>query len=164
MSIFETSISRSRGRSFSTWSNQFYTRQPPHSTADNELVPIRPGQTESDAFIHAGEDNLSPPCFNWKPLDLFLRRAHLGELTGIKPCLQLSRLCLIDDRSHSAYQSESLPNSQVEQQLHPEDGEHTHGSHISQRGVTDFRKNINERELYHRLLEKASRRVLYVLC
>jgi hypothetical protein len=46
---------------------------------------VRPGETESDAFIHAGEDILSPPCFNFRPLDLFLQRAQLGDLTNCNP-------------------------------------------------------------------------------
>jgi hypothetical protein len=156
MFIVETTSTSSGGRRFSTWSNQFCTRHPLCYIAENDLLPARPGQTERDAFIHAGEDILSPPCFNWKPLELFLQRAHLGDLTDHKPCPGLSRRCLIDDRSSSSCQSESPLNPQFEQQLHSKDEDTIHGSCLLQLGDTTFRKNLNEQDLYHRLLEKVS--------
>jgi hypothetical protein len=153
MSTFEVPSFSSGGRRFSTWSNQFCTRQPLQIIAEDDILPVKPGQAESDAFVHAGEDVLSPPCFNWKPLDAFLQRAHLGDLTDGNPCPHLTRLCLIDDRSSSS-QSKSPPNRQSEQQLHPTDGVPQQGTNIPQLSTDVFRKNLNERELYHRLLRK----------
>lgn len=169
MSVFETTSTSSRGRRFSTWSNQFCPGQPHRYIAENDLLPVRPGQTEKDAFIHAGDDILSPPCFNWRPLELFLQRARLGDLTqnasgqastldltGQRPCPRLSSMCLIDDRSSSSRQSEIPAHPQFEQQLDSKDGDYIHGSCLPQLGGTAFRKNLNEQELYHRLLEKVS--------
>jgi hypothetical protein len=133
MSIFEASSTPSRGRSFSTWSSQFSARPLLQDISESDPLLVRPGETESDAFIHAGEDILSPPCFNFRPLDLFLQRAHLGDLTNCNPSPRLSTLCLIDDRSN--------PNPKLRR---PELGGHV------------YREILNEQELYNRLLEKVS--------
>ena len=131
MSVYEGASASSRGRRISTWSDQFCTGQHSHAGAGNiNPLPVSPGETEVDAFIRAGEDILAPPCLNYKSLESFLQRARLAELTDLKPCPRLSKLCLIDDRSSSSIQNRSDPYC--------------------------FRKNLDERELYHRLLQKVS--------
>jgi hypothetical protein len=165
MSIFEASSTPSRGRSFSTWSSQFSARPLLQDISESDPLLVRPGETESDAFIHAGEDILSPPCFNFRPLDLFLQRAHLGDLTNCNPSPRLSTLCLIDDRSNpnpklrrrsSSSQSESLSSLQFEQQLSPKEGNPIHDSYLPELGGHVYREILNEQELYNRLLEKVS--------
>ena len=135
MSIPETASTSPEGHSL-TRSNPF---QPLRYIAEDDRLSVRPGEAETDAFVHAGEDILSPPCFNWKTVEKFLGSACMGDLTDYKPSPQLPRLCLIDDRSCPPY-------PQSEQPPHSKDGD----------TGTTFRKNLNEQELYRRLLKKVS--------
>ena len=141
MSITETVCTSTGHRPSSTWSNP---RQPLCYIAAEDRLPIRPGEAETDALVHAEEDILSPPCFNWKTLENFLGSASMGDLTDYKPSPQLTKLCLLDDRCSSSCQTERLANPQFQQQPHSNDGDST------------FRANLNEQELYLRLLEKVS--------
>jgi hypothetical protein len=156
-SIPETDSSASRRRRSSTWSDYFSARQPLRYVAESNPLPVASGKSEVDAFIRPEQDVLSPPCFNWKPLYLFLQRNHLGELTGHEPCYQLSKLCLVDDRSSSSGESESSLTLLSEHRLHSKDEDPTiRDSPRPRVGDTIFRKNLDEIQLYNRLLEKVS--------
>ncbi|MCJ1473072.1 hypothetical protein MMC13_001722 [Lambiella insularis] len=122
MSIWETaSITSSGARRNSTWSNQFCVGNRLRDIEEGGPLPLRSGQTEKEAFIDAGDGILSPPCFNWRPVKSFLQRAHLGDLTSHRPCPQLSKVCLIDDRSSPSFESDMLHHLQVEQQTELKD-------------------------------------------
>lgn len=156
MPSIDESPAQSRGRCSSAWSDQFSSWQPIRRTPADDPLPVGPRQTESYAFIHHGEDTLSPPCFNYYPLQAFLDRASLSEVTDLNRHSFLSKLCLIDDR------------------IFPEDSEERHwasGNKVATnqdryvRGsITNehrpdgvFRSALNERTLYYRLSQGVSK-------
>jgi hypothetical protein len=150
MSSIDESSAQSRRRRSSAWSDQFCSWQPIRRSAADDPLPVGPRQTESNAFIHHGEDTLSPPCFNYYPLQIFLDRASLSEVTDLNRHPLLTKLCLIDDRAfpedleerHGASGNESATNQD----------RYVRGRFTNERqpdGV--FRSALNERTLYYRL-------------
>ena len=157
MSVSKTASTSFSGCHGSTWNRRFYTGNQLHHTAEHDILPIGSGQTEKDAFIHAGVNILSPPCFNWRPLELFLQRAHLGDLVNDRPCSQSPKSCLMVNRSFSSSQSNIPAYPQVKQTLDPKDENHIPGSFLPQSTGTTIREALNEQELYRWLLQKVSR-------
>jgi hypothetical protein len=124
----------------STWNRHFCNNETRPRAVESEPLPVDPGECKINTFIWAGEDILSPPCLNWETLELFLKSAALRDLTDRRRSSQLSTLCLIDDRSSGTCQRQDPSNLHVQ-----------HGIQSA-----SFRKVLNERELYERLLENVS--------
>ena len=156
MSISKSVSASSSGHHGSKYNRRFYTGNQFHHTIEHDNSPTGSGQTGKYAFVHAGVDILSPPCFNWRPLESFLQRAHFGDPANEKPYSQSPKSCLIAERSFPSIQS-NLPAYPQTQKIHdPKDGDNISGSHLPQSTGTIFRKALNDQELYHWLLQKVS--------
>jgi hypothetical protein len=77
----------------------------------------------------------------------------MKDLTDPNAFPQLSKLCLIDDRSHAIPENAIVtsPQDEVSQQ-----NETLKSSYIPRMDIDVYRQHANELELYHRLLEKIS--------
>ena|SRR5271168_547113 len=158
---FETASTStfSQRRRCSTWSKQFCTRQSFRQGMEDDRLPVSPSESEVHIFLRAGEGVLSPPCFNWKPLELFLNStsSSLRDLTDRRRSPSLSRLCLIDDRSFQSHESENTPGRHDTSVSKSRELNGVKNRVVHRLGDASFRKALDERELYDRLLENVSK-------
>ena len=154
MSVSQPAPPFSGGRHGSTWNRRFYPGNQFHHAGEHDMSSIGSGQT---AFVHAGDDNLSPPCLNWRPLELFLKRAQLGDPANDKLFPQSPKSCLIVERRLSSSSQSNIPAfPQLQQTLDPNVGNHAFGSHLPQSTGTIVRKTFSDEELYRWVLLKVS--------
>ena len=135
----------------SNWNNHFRADERRPHVVESQPLSVAPGDCKIDAFIRAEEGVLSPPSFNWNPLDLFLHCAGLKDLTDRRRNPRLSRLCLIDDRSFRSGERQHSSTS-------PADSTCVTEGDLCPNVTASYRKALNERELYDRLLEDVSQR------
>ena len=135
----------------SYWNNHFRAHERRPHVVESQPLPVASGDCKINAFIRAEEGVLSPPSFNWNPLDLFLRCAVLKDLTDRRRTPRLSRLCLIDDRSFRTSERQHSSTS-------PADSTCVTEGELCPNVTASFRKALNEKELYERLLEDVSQR------
>lgn len=100
----------SRRRGSSAWSEHFSRPQPLRHTTENEVPQAAPDQTDTEAFLHSFADVLTPPCFNWYTLEVFLNSAKSPP--GVLPTKpsELPKLCFLEDRSQNSVRSHICTN------------------------------------------------------
>jgi hypothetical protein len=84
------------------WDERFLVRQLPKYAAEDFRVILKPPEDLVTAFLRFRESHLSPPCFNFEALSMFLEGTNLHDLTGSTSSAQRLRLALIDDRRDPA--------------------------------------------------------------
>jgi hypothetical protein len=138
---------RRRGSS-AAWSEHFSTIHPILQNGDDEIPRAAAHQTGVEEILHYSNDVLSPPCFNWYPLEIFLKSAGpvLGDRVAKSSCLP--RLCLLEYRGLTESELHSVENA-GEQVL--EDPSSRSGSGHGSQFV--FRQALNEQELSLKLRE-----------
>jgi hypothetical protein len=138
---------RRRGSS-AAWLEHFSTIHPILQNGDDEIPRAASHQTGVDEILQCSNDVLTPPCFNWYPLEIFLKSADpvLGDGIAKRSCLP--KLCLLEYRSLTESELHSVENASG--QVLEDTSSRSGSGHVSQ---FVFRQALNEQELYLKLQE-----------